>query len=201
MSLRRRVSRILPAVGAFVLVLIGSWMLLLRDDGRADAVSRVDVVVVTRELPAGTTAADVRDAVVLRSVPAESVLPGAVRSIDEITTGVLTITHMSGQQLTPASFARSRVAAIGPDYVVTSLRLASQNWSGAVRVSGQTVDVYSVGEAGALLVSRGAMVLDSPPLEDVQSVNDAIVTIAVRRGDLAAILEATRSDELWLVGR
>ncbi|MEY3358696.1 MAG: hypothetical protein RIR87_1755, partial [Actinomycetota bacterium] len=43
--------------------------------------------------------------------------------------------HSAGEQLTPNSFARNQVAAVSPDYLVTSVRLPSQHWSGAVRIT------------------------------------------------------------------
>jgi hypothetical protein len=201
MSLKRRVTKYMPAMLAFAFVLAGSWMLLPRDEDTADAESRVSVVMLDRAMPEGATAANVRKAATLRSLPAEAVVEGAFSSLDDITDGVLAIDHAAGQQLTELSFARNRVAAVGPEFVVTSVRMSAQMWSGAVRISGDVVDVYALTETGTSLVSRGAVVLDSPSLEDLQPSSDAVITIAVRRETLPAVLTAAKDEQLWLVGQ
>lgn len=201
MTITRRVTKYLPAMLAFAFVLAGSWMLLPRDEDTADAEARVNVVMLTRALPEGATALDIRNAAEVRSMPAEAVADGAYDSLDDITGGVLSVAHASGQQLTQLSFARNRVAAVGPEFVVTSVRMSAQNWSGAVRISGDVVDVYALTETGASLVTRGAVVLDAPSLEELQPSSDAVITIAVRRDSLAALLVAAHDEQLWLVGQ
>ena len=73
MTITRRVTKYLPAMLAFAFVLAGSWMLLPRDEDTADAEARVNVVMLTRALPEGATALDVRNAAEVRSMPAEAV--------------------------------------------------------------------------------------------------------------------------------
>jgi hypothetical protein len=201
MTVIRKLARYLPALLAFGFVLAGSWLLLPRDEDSADAEATVQVVVLTRAVASGTSANDVRNASTLRSLPLDAVADGALSSLDDISAGVLAIDHSSGQQLTRSSFARSRVAAVGEDFVVTSVRMPSQNWSGAVRISGDTLDVYALTDAGATLVSRDAVVLDSPPLEDLQPSADAVITLAVRHETLSAVLAAAQDERLWLVGK
>jgi hypothetical protein len=201
MTFIRKLARYLPALLSFGFVLAGSWLLLPRDENSADAEATVQVVVLTRAVDAGTSANEVRNASTLRSLPLDAVADGALSSLDAISAGVLAIDHSSGQQLTQSSFARSRVAAFGEDFVVTSVRMPSQNWSGAVRISGDTLDVYALTDAGATLVSRDAVVLDSPPLEDLQPSADAVITLAVRRETLSAVLAAAQDERLWLVGK
>ena len=201
MSVKRRITKYMPAMLAFAFVLAGSWMLLPRNDDTVDAEARVNVVVLTREMPQGATALSVRKAATVRNLPSDAVVEGAFTSLDDITDGVLSIDHAAGQQLTPLSFARNRVAAVGPEFVVTSVRMSPQNWSGAVRISGDTVDVYALSDSGATLVSRGAVVLDSPALDEVDASTDAVITIAVRRDTLTSVLMAARDEQLWLVGQ
>jgi hypothetical protein len=201
MTIKRNITKYLPAMLAFSFVLAGSWMLLPRDEDTADAEAQVSVVVLTRALAEGTPASEIRSAVTVRSLPAEAVADGAFDSIDDITDGVLAVDHAAGQQLTMLSFARNRVAAVGPDFVVTSVRMSAQNWSGAIRISGDVVDVYALTETGAAMVSPGAVVLDSPSLDDLQPTDDAVITIAVRRDSLPAVLVAAKEERLWLVGK
>jgi hypothetical protein len=201
MTIKQNITKYLPAMLAFSFVLAGSWMLLPRDEDTASADAQVDVLVLEQEMPEGATASAVRDAASVRSLPAEAVVVGAFDSFDDITDGVLTIDHAQGQQLTAHSFARNRVAAVGPEFVVTSVRMSAQNWSGALRISGDVVDVYALTDTGAAMVSAGAVVLDSPSLDDLQPVDEAVITIAVRRETLPAVLFAAREERLWLVGK
>jgi hypothetical protein len=201
MSLKRRITKYMPAMLAFAFVLAGSWMLLPRDESTADADAQVSVVVLDRAMPEGTSALEARKAATVRSLPAEAVVDGAFDSLDDITDGVLAVDHASGQQLTALSFARNRVAAVGAGFVVTSVRMSAQHWSGAIRISGDTVDVYALTETGAVMVSPAAVVLDSPSLDDLQPTDDAVITIAVRRDTLPAVLVAAQEEQLWLVGK
>jgi hypothetical protein len=201
MQLLRRIGKYAPALGAFVAVLIGSLMLLSRNDSSARAEAQLQVVVLSRALPAGTPAETVRQAAVVRTMPADAVVGGAIRSIADIADGVLASAHASGQQLSSLSMARSQAAAIGPDFVVTSVRLATANWSGALRITGTTVDIYALGDTGVQLVSRGAVVLNSPSVDEVQPGADSVITLAVRIETLGPVLLAAESERLWLVGR
>jgi hypothetical protein len=201
MTIKQNITKYLPAMLAFSFVLVGSWMLLPRDEDTASADAQVDVLVLDRAMPEGASASAVRDAASVRSLPAEAVTEGAFDSIDDIDGGVLAIDHAKGQQLTSLSFARNRVAAVGPEFVVTSVRMSAQNWSGALRISGDVVDVYALTETGAAMVSAGAVVLDSPSLDDLQPADEAVITIAVRRETLPAVLFAAREEQLWLVGK
>lgn len=201
MTIKQNVTKYLPAMLAFSFVLAGSWMLLPRDEDTANADAQVSVLVLERAMPEGSSASAVRDAATVRSMPAEAITDGAFDSIDDISDGVLAIDHAKGQQLTSLSFARNRVAAVGPEFVVTSVRMSAQNWSGALRISGDIVDVYALTDTGAAMVSAGAVVLDSPSLDDLQPSDEDVITIAVRRETLPAVLFAAREEQLWLVGK
>ncbi|NBO05604.1 MAG: hypothetical protein EBV17_01010 [Actinobacteria bacterium] len=201
MTIKTTATKYLPAMLAFAFVLAGSWILLPSEEDTADAEARIDVVVLTRELPEGASAAEVRDASTIRSLPPEAASVGAFDSLDDITDGVLAVAHVAGQQLTDYSFARNRVAAVGPEFVVTSVRLSAQNWSGALRISGDVVDVYALTATGATLVSPDAVVLDSPALDDLQPSAEAVITIAIRHDTLSEVLFAAQKEQLWLVGK
>ncbi len=201
MTIKRNVTKYMPAMLAFSFVLAGSWMLLPRNEDTASADAQIDVVVLTKAMPEGSSARDVRAAASVRSLPAEAVADGAFDSLDDIADGVLAVDHSAGEQLTPFSFARNRVAAVGPEFVVTSVRMSAQNWSGALRISGDIVDVYALTDTGASMVSAGAVVLDYPSLDGLQPTDDAVITIAVRRESLPAVLLAAREEQLWLVGK
>ena len=201
MTIKRRISKFLPVALAFGLVAAGSWTLLPNTDSAADAEAATVVLVLTKALPAGTSASDVSRWVSVRELPANAVVDGAFTSIDQIDSGVLAVGHATGQQITELSFAENRVAAVGPEYVVTSVRLSAQNWTGAVRIAGTKLDVYRLTDMGAELISRDAVVLDSPPVDTIEPSTESILTIAVRRESLADVLRAAHDEMLWLVGQ
>jgi len=87
------------------------------------------------------------------------------------------------------------------EYVVTSVRLPAQNWTGAVRIAGTKLDVYRLTDTGAELVSRDAVVLDSPSVDTIEPSTESILTIAVHRESLADVLRAAHDEMLWLVGQ
>ncbi len=200
MRIRRNIRKFLPVVAAFGFVGVGSWT-LLPDNSPADAQATRDVVVLTRALPEGTKVDEVLRWVTTRALPASAVVDGAYFSIADLGDGVLAADHAGGQQLTNISIADNRAAAVGPDYLVTSVQLPAQNWTGAVRIVGADVDVYRLTETGAQVVSRGAVILDAPVPDEVQPSSESILTIAVRRDSLADVLLAARDGSLWLVGQ
>lgn len=201
MTIVRRTVKYLPALLAFGCVLTGSLLLLPRDEDTAGAEALVGVVVLPRDMAEGTPADEVRAAAEVRQLPPEAVPEGSLDSLNDITGGVLSVDHVAGQQLTTHSFARNRVAAIGTDFLVVSVRLSAQSWTGAVRIAGDVVDVYALSDSDAVLISSAAVVLDSPPLEEVQPSTESVITLAVRRATLPAVLLAAREERLWLVGK
>jgi hypothetical protein len=201
MTIVRRAIKYLPALLAFGCVLGGSLLLLPRDQDTAGAQPLVGVVVLSRDMAEGTPADEVRGAAELRQLPREAVPEGSLDSLNDITGGVLAVDHVAGQQLTAHSFARNRVAAVGADFLVVSVRLPAQSWTGAFRIAGDVVDVYALSDDDASLVSSDAVVLDSPPLDEVQPSTDSVITLAVRRATLPAVLLAAREERLWLVGK
>ena len=200
MTAMKNITKYLPVALAFGLVGAGTWT-LLPEDSNADAEAGREVVVLTRAMPEGTKAEELLRWVTTRSLPGSAVVDGAYASIDDIADGVLTADHAAGQQITNLSIADNRVAAVGPDYLVTSVQLPAQNWTGAVRIVGSKVDVYRLAETGVQVVSRGAVVLDAPAPDEVQPSSESILTIAVRRDSLADVLLAARDGALWLVGQ
>lgn len=201
MTIIRRAVKFLPALIAFGCALAGSLLLLPRNEETAGAEALVGVVVLSRDMTQGSPAEDVRAVAELRQLPREAVPEGSLDSLNDITGGVLSVDHVAGQQLTTHSFVRNRVAAVGTDFLVVSVRLSAQSWTGAVRIVGDVVDIYALDDTGADLISSAAVVLDSPPLEEVQPSAESVVTLAVRRATLPAVLVAARDERLWLVGK
>lgn len=200
MKLPQQAKRLAPAAIAFVCVLVGTLLVIPSENSTTNAVSRVPVLIVNRPLPAGTPTDEVRRNVEVKEIPSEAALQGAFSSAAAIPTGVLASTHAAGQQLSPISFAENRIEAIGPDYVVTSVLLAPEQWVGAVKVAGATVTAYAITEESVSAVAVDAIVIDSPSLGDLDQVDNTVIALAVRRESLAEVLRASALKQLWLVG-
>ena len=89
MTTKRRIGKYVPAIISFAFVLGGSWMLIPRSDDTADAEARVDVVVMTRGMPKGSSSIDVRNVATVRSLPAEARADNSFDSLDDIPDGAL----------------------------------------------------------------------------------------------------------------
>lgn len=196
----RLMRKFAPAALAFACALGGTLLVLPRGDSEADAAARRSVVVLTAALPEGSPASDVRRRVEVRELPPDAIAAGAYGAIADLPDGVLAAAHADGQQLTALSFAPDRVAAIGPGYVVTSVRLAAEQWLGAVGVAGTTVDVYAISDQAVAPIATGAIVVDAPAIDEVSPGDEAVIAIAVRREALAELLRAAAQEQLWLVG-
>ena len=199
MKIAPSVRRFAPAVAAFVLVCTGSLLLIPRDR-TSGAPSEVTVLVATRAMPAGTASEDVKAGLATRSVPTDAAVQGALSSPGQVPVGVLAVPLVPGQQVTAASFASTRVAALGDGYVALSVRLDSQRWTGPARVTGDRVDVYGVRTNGTELITPGATVLDSPPVDGLAPRDEAVITLGLPRGAVGAVLAAASEERLWLVG-
>ncbi|TFV51923.1 RcpC/CpaB family pilus assembly protein [Blastococcus sp. TF02A_35] len=101
--------RILAAVAALVLLLVGAVVLLAYvrgADARALAGARtVEVLVVAEPVPAGTPGEELAEFLTLEPVPAKAAVPGRVTALDEIAGQVATVDLQPGEQLLASRFA------------------------------------------------------------------------------------------------
>lgn len=201
MKTKMMVKRYGSTVAVFALVSAGAWLALPNGgDGKDDGTDLVPVLVVTKAVAGGSSAADLESAVAVRRI-AEADLPdGALSEKEDIPEGVVAYDHVAGQQLLVTSFADDPVAAVGEGRVAVSVRVDSQRWVGPYTTTGSVVDVYSLEDTGATKISGGAVILGSPATEDLTPKQDSIVTLAVRQETLQAVLIAANENRLWMVG-
>lgn len=193
-------KRFVPAATAFLLVAVGSLMVLPKGDGAANASDRRPTVVVTSELTAGATRDEVARSVEVRMLEVDARASGALAAIDEIPEGILVSNHVAGQQLLQTSFAANVVEGIGKGYVAVSVRLDAQRWVGPVMATGKVVDVYDIAEASAEPIARKAVVLSAPSTEEFDPRSEAIISLGIPQSALARVLVAANENRVWLVG-
>ena len=96
-------SRLLAGVAAVVLGLLGAMMLFgYAQDAEARAVeglNPIDVLVVTKEVPAGTPTADLMPSLIKRTFPATAVNPSALKDLDSSGGRVTSADLLPGEQL------------------------------------------------------------------------------------------------------
>lgn len=189
----------LPLV-AFLLVGAGSFAALAGREGTSGSSNRQPTLVATADIPAGSSAAEVRSHVEVREVAVSDRVPNALSSVDQITDGVLAYAHVNGQQILATSFAPNRIDAVKKGYVAVSIRLDTQRWFGPLTTSGTVVDVYDVTPTGSRLVSKGAVVVDTPTTNDIGPKDDTVLSLAVNPLTLSDVLVAADEGRIWLVG-
>ena len=200
MNIPSMIRRNLPAVGAFVLVTLGSLLVSPGGDGGAEADPRLPTVVAIAPIPKGALSTEIESSVEVRLVAPEARAEGALSSLEEIPQGVVATDHVVGQQLLASSFNGEQLRAVGDGYTAVSVRLDPQRWAGPLAVTGKIVDVYDVVDGEATLIASDAVIVSAPDAAALGSRDEAIVTIAVTDESLRNLLIAANSGSVWLVG-
>lgn len=200
MSRPARLRRALLPTAAFVMSGLGALLVLPTNASTTDRGGLVPTVVVTARLDRGTTTNVLLEHVEVRQLPDIARADGAYSSAADIPDGVLTSTLVPGQQIVPESVAKSRVASLGRGYAAVSVRLDTQRWTGPVVATGEIVDVYTVTNGLAELISARAVILDAPPPADMKPRDDAIITLGVADTTLVRVIAAATEERLWLAG-
>lgn len=201
MTIPYRIRRLIIPAAAFALAAGGAMLALPRSSERTDAAAKVATVVVVDPVEAGTGTDELTKHVEVRQLESGARADGALESVDQLPSGVLVADMVPGQQVLSSSITENVVTAVGEGFVSVSVRLDSQRWTGPVRATGKTVNVFSINAGVATLISSGAVVLDSPDMSGLEPRDDAIVSLAVRRESLKAVLAAAMEDKLWLTGQ
>ncbi len=221
--------RLLAASAALVLLVAGSVVLLAYvrgADARALAGARpVEVLVVDRPLPAGTSGDELADFVTTQTVPAKAALDGRVTDLADLSGRVATVDLLAGEQLLTSRFARPEdrqapgTVAVPDGLLEISVLLEPQRAVGGRLAAGDTVGVFvsAAFETGptthavlhSVLVTQvqGAPVPAAPAGEGDPETASAgapapssslMVTLAVTAAQAEAIVFGVEHGTLWL---
>ncbi|GAA4897658.1 hypothetical protein GCM10025789_14480 [Tessaracoccus lubricantis] len=146
-------SRALFGALAALLALMGGALLFVYVSGADQrALASLDptpVLVVTQEIPAGMGAAEVANFVEVRSLPIHAVVPGALKSVDELPTDQVAVTSLKvGEQVLVERFVSpddNEVAAAVPvpeGLQLMSILLPPERVVGAQIIAGDKVGIY-----------------------------------------------------------
>lgn len=212
-----RGTRIAAAIVAALLATAGVVMVMMyvqgADERAAAELQPTDVLVVTKEIPAGT-AAQIGTNIELQQLPSRAVVDGALDEVNTLDGRVANSTLYPGEQIIPARFAAPEVLTgdavpIPPDSVQVTVSLAPERVIGGKLKPGDTVGlVISAGEPipysqtimHGVLVAR-VQAIAPPPQEDGQDVppsDSHFVTFAVSAPDAERIVWAAEHTSIWL---
>ncbi|MCO7219868.1 Flp pilus assembly protein CpaB [Klenkia sp. PcliD-1-E] len=208
--------RIVAAVAAVLLAAAGAWVVLTyvgSADSRARAGEELAVVlVVTREVPSGTPADDLGDAVRAEQVPQRLVAPGSLADLTAVEGLSTTADLLPGEMLQSGRFGdpaavRADGSLPAPDGLVeVSASLDTQRAAGGTLVPGDKVGItltsQDAGASGLTSYSTFA-VLHDVLVTRVSAPSDPAtgtwtVTVAVSQQDASTVVVGLSAQAVWL---
>ncbi|MCU1530494.1 MAG: hypothetical protein JWO49_65 [Arthrobacter sp.] len=221
-------SRILAGLISILLAAVGTVLLVsyvTGADKRALAgVDTLDVLVVTKAVPAGTATSALAESVSLQSVPAKVIATDAVASLADLGGQVTTVELVPGEQLIkarfvdPASLKAKGAIAVPDGMQEISIQLEPQRIVGGQFQPGDTVGIFvssETGDAGVavthlifhkvlvtavqgLAPAPAAAESDSSPTAAPVPPGSVIVTLARTAADAEKIIFAQEFASIWL---
>jgi pilus assembly protein CpaB len=213
-------TRIIAVAIAAVLAIAGAVALIAAfrsaDQAAVAGAKLQSVYVVADEVPAGTEAARLGDAVALQQVPAKYVAEGAVGDRGDLTGLVAAENRQPGEQVlasrfaSPAELASAGVRVAVPDGLQeVSVAVDLQRIAGGAVGPGDRVGVfasYDDGAAGAkttalllnrVLVTSIASTVD-PDADEQQAQGLVLVTLALGTDQAKAVVNAAEFGHIWM---
>jgi pilus assembly protein CpaB len=210
--------RVVAALAALLVAAVGGVLLLAyvsAADQRAVAdLAPVRVLVVTKPLPEGATAAQLADAVQVRELPGTAVAQGAATSVADLTGMVSTTSLQPGEQLLrsrlsdPAALQAARGVQVPRGFQRVSVQLETQRALNGHLAPGDTVAVFISVEQEKRAFTRLSLhkVLVTAIESGAAAGSDAAqpapteltVTLALPAGGAEKVVFAAEHGTLWL---
>lgn len=213
-------TRIIAVAIAAVLAVVGAVVLVVAvrsaDQAAVAGAQLQSVLVVRTEVPAGTSADRLGDAVIVQEIPARYVAEDAVTDVDDLSGLVAAVALKPGEQVLSTRFATStELASAGVHVAVPegmqeiSVAVDLQRIAGGAVGPGGRVGVfasYDDGGAGTktttlllnqVLVTSIASTVD-PDADQTQAQGLVLVTLALDADDAQAVVNAAEFGHLWM---
>jgi pilus assembly protein CpaB len=213
-------TRIIAVAIAAVLAIVGAVVLVVAvrsaDQAAVAGAQLQSVLVVRTEVPAGTSADRLGDAVAVQQIPARYVAEDAVADVDDLSGLVAAVALKPGEQVLSTRFATStELASAGVRVAVPegmqeiSVAVDLQRIAGGAVGPGGRVGVfasYDDGGAGTktttlllnqVLVTSIASTVD-PDADQTQAQGLVLVTLALDADDAQAVVNAAEFGHLWM---
>ena len=213
-------TRIIAVAIAAVLAVVGAIALVVAvrsaDQAAVAGAQLQSVLVVTAEIPAGTEAGNLGDAVTVQQVPAAYVAEGAVADLADLAGLVAAVNLQPGEQVLASRFASpTELASAGIHVAVpeglqeVSIAVDLQRVAGGSVGPGDRVGVfasYDDGGAGAktttlllnkVLVTSIRSTVD-PEADEQQAQGLVLVTLALDADQAKAVVNAAEFGHIWM---
>lgn len=208
-------TRIIAVAVAAVLALVGAVVLVMAvrsaDQAATAGAQLTSVLIVRTEVPAGTAADHLGDAVEVRQVPARYVADGAVADLAELDGLVAVVNLQPGEQIlatrfsSPQQLASAGIHAAVPEGMQeVSIAVDLQRIAGGSVGPGERVGVFaSFDETGTTLLLNQVLVTSiastvDPDADGQQAQGLVLVTLALNAEDAMAVVHAAEFGHIWM---
>lgn len=215
-------SRLVAGAGALVAAILGVVLVISYANGadaRAQAgMKPTDVLVVTKPIPQGTSAASISGSVQLKSLPSDAVAPTALHSLDGMSGKVVSAAMQPGEQLLsdhladPSTLTAPGSVAVPAGLQQVSFSISADRAVGGKLQAGDTVGVFLSFDHGAIPSGgpeSSALVYHSVLITSVQGVTqpadnskpatgNLTLTVAVTDVQATKIVFAAQWGTIWL---
>jgi pilus assembly protein CpaB len=178
--------RTLLAITAVLLATVGTALLYVyvaSADSRAQqGIQTRNVLVATRNIPAGISAAQVRDYVTTKSMPAFGLADNVLSDLGREGAKVLTVPVVTGEQITDQMFGAVSTSGLSPGNVGVSVQIGDANRVVSLLKPGSMVGVFQLSAKGLTEILPKAKVL---------AVSGAIITFDLSQAQARALLVAS----------
>jgi pilus assembly protein CpaB len=220
-------TRIIAVAAAAVLAIIGAVVLVVAvrsaDQANVAGQQLQSVLVVTQQVPAGTSADHLGDAVTVEQIPARYVVKDAVDSLDDIAGLVAATTLQPGEQVLASRFASSvDLASNGVHIAVpeglqeVSVAVDLQRIAGGAVGPGDRVGVFASYDKDSTPQANGKPVTGQlfdqvlvtsvtstvdPNKDDPQAQGLVLVSLALDADGAAKLISAAEFGHIWMTGQ
>lgn len=190
--------RLIAAIAAVILAGIGAILLfnyVSNADARAMAGQEpTQVLVVTKDIPAGTLGKTLSGSVQMTTLPKAAIAPGALTSLDGVAEMATTVDLQPGEQLIQSRFAAPGTTVAGEVSIpntmqIFSVQLESQRSVGGRLTAGDKVAIYVTSNDRIKQVVAGALVV---------GIKDDVVTLAANPADVQRVILGMETSKVWL---
>lgn len=179
------------------------------DDRALKGTETAEVLQVTKQVPAGTPAADLGDSITIKKLPKSAVVPGSITNIDDVA-GLVTSTELlPGEQLLDERFVKKGSksdSSLPAGMQELTIPLSKARLVGGVLAAGDHVGVMvSYDPQGKTQITTNAMngiLVRKVDVAALQGVLDegktAEITLAVKTLDAEKIVHGIEWGKVWL---
>lgn len=208
-------TRIIAVAIAAVLAIVGAVVLVVAvrsaDQAATAGAQLTSVLVVRTDVPAGTAADHLGDAVTVEEIPARYVADDAVSDVDDLEGLVATVDLKPGEQILSSRFASpEQLASAGIHASVpagmqeVSIAVDLQRIAGGSVGPGDRVGVFaSFDESGTSLLLNQVLVTSiastvDPDADGQQAQGLVLVTLALDAEDAMSVVHAAEFGHIWM---